>query len=124
MGERIAIGGSAGLTLDPASLLGGNPYMDIPKFKTIAKGTPIKIKGPRGIFNLFTFKTRRGNGQQKYHLEIQGMIPEEMQFSDQCYVFYDGAELGGDFSECRRTSDGNSWYGTFQTIIPTPSFWE
>jgi len=98
--------------------------MDIPKFKTIAKGTNIEIKGPRGTFNLFTLRTSRGSDRQKYHLQIEGICPEEMQFSDQCYVFYEGAELGAHFSRCEKTSDENSWYGTFQTIIPVPSFWE
>ena len=40
----------------------------------------------------------------------------------QCYVFFKGAEIGGNFSKVVKQSE-KLWAVTFETIISIPEFW-
>lgn len=95
--------------------------MDIPPFKTFNGKTPIDIQTPDDIVQLFPLRPKRGTGTQKWCLSIEGIVRKKVEVMKQCYVFFQGNELGGNFSKVKE-ADG-IWLVTFETIIPVPEFW-
>lgn len=98
--------------------------MDIPLFKTFNSKTPIDIQTQNGVVQLFPLHSKRGTGKQKWCLSIEGLVKEKVTIMEQCYVFFQGNELGGNFSKVKESSKPNNlWIVTFETIIPAPEFW-
>src|ERR1035438_3311700 len=86
---------------------------DIPVAKDLGSKTLIDIKTETGIVPLYVFQFRRGDGTRKWCLSIDGIVKSEVAMMKQCYVFYKGAEIGGNFSKVKETN--GIWSVTFET---------
>ena len=96
--------------------------MDIPLFKELGNKTPIEIQTPNGNVQLIPFRLKRGTGNKKWCLSIDGITRQSIDSMAQCFIYFRGAELGGHFAKAHESN--GVWRVTFETIIPMPEFWE
>ena len=96
--------------------------MDIPLFKDLTRLTPIAVKTIHGDVQMIFSSARRGSDRKKWCISIDGYCREEVSLMTQCYVFFKGAEIGGNFSKVVKQSE-KLWAVTFETIISIPEFW-
>ncbi len=111
----------------PSILKRSNPVMiaDIPRANALNSKNPIQIETPSGIIRFYPEKYIRGTGNKKYYLTLRGIASAEVKQREQCYVYYKGNQLGGEFTLVAKTAtDQPLWHATFETIIPTAEFWD
>jgi hypothetical protein len=95
--------------------------IDIPLAKDIDPKTPIEIQTETGIFRLFPVRVKRGKGDRKWCVAIEGICHSRAELLKQSHVLFKGQKIGGIFSRAKEAS--YLWHVTYEMIIAIPEFW-
>jgi hypothetical protein len=95
--------------------------MDIPLVNDFNSKTLIDIETKNGIVQMFPLHSRRGQGDRKWCLSIEGIVRTKVKPMESCCVYFKGNQLNGHFS--RAVESKGLWSVTFETIIPVPEYW-
>ena len=95
--------------------------VDIPAVKDFNDKTLIDVETKDGIVQLLPLYSRRGHGDQKWRLSIEGVVRTRTEVMEPGCVCFKGEQLGGHFS--RSVGSKGLWAVTFEVIIPVPEYW-
>ena len=94
---------------------------DIPLFKDLNEKSTIEIQTQNGIVQMIPFRVIRGEGRNKWVVDIQGFCLSEPPIATQCHLFFKGREIGCGFKSVKKIERG--WQATMDTIISIPEWW-